>query len=48
MASASVAAAGPLAEMHDAFLVVDRHFARVRKHIHADEQGRLILQGPGG
>src|SRR6187397_3231088 len=44
--SAPVVAARALAEMHDAVLVVDRHFARACEHIHADEQSRLILQTP--
>jgi len=44
--SAAVIATGRLAEVHDAVFVVDRHFARTRQHIHADEQGRLVLQAP--
>src|SRR3954463_11093787 len=39
-------AAWALAEMHDAMLVVDRHFIGSGEYVHADEQGGLILQAP--
>src|SRR5690242_371551 len=39
-------AARTLAEMDHALIVVDRHFARAREHVHADEQRGLILQAP--